>query len=321
MLPSQFSCGHAAAKKPRCPAESRTSAPQNRPAESLAAEAAGRQDVEPQMEITPPPIHEPRPVVRWRWWIHLLLITAYMFFLAAVGLTRSKTHQPALTHTAGGLLFICAVELLSFGFVFGMAWLASRASVDDLLLRWRGNVRPVLLGGAYSVGLRVAVAVAGAVVAIVLVATRVMTVDSMQDFFLKNRPGVENAVDVAALRDNPAYYWLTLTLVSFVVAGLREELWRSAFLAGMKKLWPRQFGSTTGQVCAVIIAAVFFGFAHLSMGVLAALLGGVLGLGLGLIMVFHRSVWPAVLAHGFFDATSMGLIPWAMELMQHLPRH
>ena len=56
------------------------------------------------------------------------------------------------------------------------------------------------------------------------------------------------------------------------------------------------------------------------MGILAALLGGLLGLGLGLIMVFHRSIWPAVLAHGFFDATSMALIPWAMELMQHLPK-
>jgi membrane protease YdiL (CAAX protease family) len=51
------------------------------------------------------------------------------------------------------------------------------------------------------------------------------------------------------------------------------------------------------------------------------LFAGLLGLGLGLIMVFHRSIWPAVLAHGFFDATSMALIPWAMELMRNLPKH
>jgi membrane protease YdiL (CAAX protease family) len=57
------------------------------------------------------------------------------------------------------------------------------------------------------------------------------------------------------------------------------------------------------------------------MGILAVLFAGVLGLGLGLIMVFHRSIWPAVLAHGFFDATTMALLPWAMGLMQHLPRH
>jgi membrane protease YdiL (CAAX protease family) len=148
-----------------------------------------------------------------------------------------------------------------------------------------------------------------------------MTTDSLQGFFAKNRPGIENTVGVAALRNNPAYFWLTITVVSFVVAGLREELWRSSFLAEMRALWPRQFGSTRGQVCAVFIAAIIFGLAHLSMGIVAALFGGLLGLGLGLIMVFHRSIWPAVLAHGFFDATSMALIPLAMELMQHLPKH
>jgi membrane protease YdiL (CAAX protease family) len=131
---------------------------------------------------------------------------------------------------------------------------------------------------------------------------------------------VENVVDVAALQDNPAYYWLTLTVVSFVVAGLREELWRASFLAGMKKLWPGRFGSTFGQIGAVVIAAVIFGLAHLSMGSVAAFMAGLLGLGLGLIMVLHRSIWPAVLAHGFFDATSMALIPWGIEMMKHLPK-
>jgi len=34
--------------------------------------------------------------------------------------------------------------------------------------------------------------------------------------------------------------------------------------------------------------------------------------GLGLIMIFHGSIWPAVIAHGLFDATSMAMIPWVM---------
>jgi membrane protease YdiL (CAAX protease family) len=273
------------------------------------------------MESIPPRIHNPKPVSRWRWWIHLILITSYMFVLAAVGMRRDKSHQPALSHTASGLLFVCAMELLSFGLVFGLAWLASRASLDDLLLRWRGKGRPVLLGAAYSAGLRIALGLVTALAAVVVLATHWMTMDSLRDFLAKNRPGIENAVDVAALRDNPAYFWLTLTVVSFAVAGLREELWRSSFLAGLRTLWPRQFGSTLGQVWAVLIAAGLFGLAHLSMGLLAALLAGLLGFGLGLIMVFHRSMWPAALAHGFFDATSMALIPWAMEMMQHLPKH
>ena len=164
-------------------------------------------------------------------------------------------------------------------------------------------------------------AILAVLVGVIVLATHLMTMDSLQTFTVKNRPAVENMVDVAALRDDPAYFWLTLTVVSFAVGGLREELWRSSFLAGMRALWPHQFGSTAGRVCAVFIAAIIFGLAHLSMGILAALVAGVLGLGLGLIMVFHNSIWPAVLAHGFFDATSMAFIPWAMDLMRHLPKH
>jgi hypothetical protein len=52
------------------------------------------------------------------------------------------------------------------------------------------------------------------------------------------------------------------------------------------------------------------------MGPVAVCLAGLLGLGLGVIMVLHRSIWPAVIAHGAFDATSMALIPWAMERLQ-----
>jgi membrane protease YdiL (CAAX protease family) len=37
---------------------------------------------------------------------------------------------------------------------------------------------------------------------------------------------------------------------------------------------------------------------------------GVLGLGLGSILVFHRSLWIAVLAHGFFDASTFFFLWW-----------
>jgi membrane protease YdiL (CAAX protease family) len=272
------------------------------------------------MESMPPPPEEAQPVSRWRWLVHLILITLYLVMLTLLGLERHKIIRPALTHTVRGLLTVCGVELLLFGLVLGAAWLASRASLEDLLLRWRGKALPVLLGAAYSVGLRLAITVLAAAVVAILLATRAMTLDSLQDFAVNKRPGVEKMVDVQAMRDNPAYYWLTLTLVSFVVAGVREELWRSSFLAGMKNLWPRQFGSTLGQIWAVVIAAVIFGTAHMSMGILAAVMAGVLGLGLGLIMVLHRSIWPAVFAHGFFDCTSMAFIPVALKLMDHLPK-
>jgi membrane protease YdiL (CAAX protease family) len=120
-------------------------------------------------------------------------------------------------------------------------------------------------------------------------------------------------VDVDALRHNRVYFWFAITFVSFVVAGLREELWRSAFLAGLGALWPQRFGSRAGQIGAVFISAVFFGAAHGAQGGLAMFMAGLLGVGLGLIMVFHRSIWPAVIAHGLFDATTFALLPWVLK--------
>lgn len=73
-----------------------------------------------------------------------------------------------------------------------------------------------------------------------------------------------------------------------------------------------------GEILAVLIIAIVFGAAHIGMGGLAAVMAGVLGVFLGLIMVFHRSIWPAVLAHGFFDATTMALLPWVMDLMHQM---
>lgn len=194
------------------------------------------------------------PTSRSRWRIHLILITAYILAIGLLGLGRRGTHTAALSHTVGGLLLVCGVELLVFGLIFGLACFASRATRDDLLLRWRGKIKPVVLGVGYSVALRLALAFLGIAIAFGLIVTRVMTPDSLKTFVSNNRPDVEALIDVAAMRNNPVYFWLTLTVVSFIVAGLREELWRSAFLAGMKTLWPQRFGTRAGQVLAVFSA-------------------------------------------------------------------
>ena len=173
------------------------------------------------------------------------------------------------------------------------------------------------LAVAYSVALRLGLLILAVLVAVVLVATNVISLDQLQHTAKANQPDVSALVDMAALQNNPLYWWLSLTLVSFVVAGLREELWRSGSLAGLRALWPSAFGSTKGQLVGVCIAAVIFGLGHLAMGPLATVMAGLLGLGLGLIMVLHRSIWPAVIAHGMFDATTFALLPLIGELMRH----
>jgi membrane protease YdiL (CAAX protease family) len=255
-----------------------------------------------------------KPAVnRRRWWIHLILITGYILAIGLLGLKRQGTHIAVLSQTVGGMLSVCALELLAFGLIFGLACFASRATRDDLLLRWRGKSKPLLLGIGYSLALRVAVALVITAIGIGLIVTRVMTPESLKDFASSNRPDLETVVDVEAMRNNPVYFWLALTVVSFVVAGLREELWRSTFLAGMKALWPQSFSTNAGKVLAVIICAIFFGLGHLVMGPMAVCLAGFLGVGLGLIMIYHGSIWPAVIAHGLFDAASLALLPWAIN--------
>ncbi|MBI2950084.1 MAG: CPBP family intramembrane metalloprotease [Verrucomicrobia bacterium] len=270
----------------------------------------------------PPKLSDVPPVLasisRWRWWIHLLIIGAYPLLIGAIGWSRRGGGAPVLTGTPTGLLVASVVELLVFGLVFGLAWVASRASRQDLLLPWRGGFWPVPLGIGYSIALRIAIGIVVAGFALALLATRVITPESFQELMAANRPNVEAIVDVPAMRRDPIYFWLSLTLVSFVVAGMREELWRSAFLAGLRVLWSERFGSRAGQIAAAGVAGIVFGLGHLVQGPLAVGLTTLLGFGLGAIMVLHRSIWPAVIAHGMFDATSLALLPWALEKLQQI---
>ena len=257
----------------------------------------------------------PTPRSRARWWIHLLVIGAYPIILGVLGMSRYSDSGPALTRSSKGLIITCAFQLLSFGLIFGLGWLASRASANDLMLKWRPRIWAVPLGVAYSVALRLMVGLAALIVFTFFIASGLVTYDRAQTFAQANRPDVSALVDVSVMRTNPVYMWLTLTLVSFVVAGFREELWRSGFLAGFRALWPGTFGSRVGQVAAVGIASLVFGLGHLTLGPLGVASATLLGFGLGLVMVLHQSIWPAVIAHGMFDATTFALLPWAIEQM------
>jgi hypothetical protein len=67
-----------------------------------------------------------------------------MLVMGLLGLGRRGTNAAMLSRATGGLLWVCALELLAFGLVFGLACFVSRATRDDLLLRWRGKIKPIL---------------------------------------------------------------------------------------------------------------------------------------------------------------------------------
>jgi membrane protease YdiL (CAAX protease family) len=45
-----------------------------------------------------------------------------------------------------------------------------------------------------------------------------------------------------------------------------------------------------------------------------------LGFGLGVIMVLHRSIWPAVITHGMFNAATFAILPWLTEKLPELQK-
>jgi membrane protease YdiL (CAAX protease family) len=272
----------------------------------------------PSESPAPIPTTTVRPTPRWRWVIHLFVVGTYpalgLFFRA----TGRLQQGPALSENVRGLLLVSALELIFFSLFFAVACLISHASREQLMWRWRPGWWVIPLGLGYSIALRIGLVLIAVAVVAVLAATQTVTPEKVQEYVNANRPDVEALVSVPAMRSNPLYFWLTITLVSFVVAGIREEMWRAGTLAAMRAIWPRTFGSRLGQCLAITLIAVAFGAMHLRMGVLAAVGAGVLGLLLGLIIILHKSIWPAVIAHGLFDATTLALLPWWIERARQL---
>ncbi len=258
------------------------------------------------MQQRDPSLPPPLPVapVKWRWWIHLLILASYVLIPWLIGLFGSQMPEgPVLSPQVGPLLTIVFLQLGIFFIFFGVAWLVSKASLDALLLRWRSGFWPILYGFLGSMALRIAIAIL-----VMIVAIPYMRITQDTNALKNLRPNLDHLMDQRALVESPAYLIINMSLVSFVLAGFREELWRAGMLAALAKIFPRQFSNRKGQVVAVSIVAVVFGLAHFPQGVGGVVLTGLLGVGLGLIMVWRQSIWEAVFAHGFFDASTFAML-------------
>ena len=239
-------------------------------------------------------------VSRGRWWVHLCVLALFPIVPGVMGYAFRHKQAPLLPGTVGGLLRVSGVELAFFGTLFAIAWVATRVNAKELLLSWRGGVMPAVLGFGYSLLLRGVILVVVVLAAVALYVATGMHPEKLQQM----RPETEHLIKAGAMTQNPVYFVLCLTLISFVVAALREELWRAAMLAGINALFPRQFAGWPGKAVGVLVVALLFGLGHTAQGLSGVGMTAFLGIGLGAIMLVHRSIWPAVIAHGFFDAAS-----------------
>lgn len=215
------------------------------------------------------------------------------------------------------MAILVVTQMGVFFLIFAACWWVSRVSRDQLKMRWSEGFWPLVRGMAYSIGLRISIAIGLMYVMLWILGVGAVVGGLEVDDMMKVRPDVEKLVDVDNLT-NPVYMLMNLTVVSFFFAGFREELWRAGVLAAIAALFPRLYETTKGKMLAVFVVAVVFGLGHLPQGLGGVVLVTGLGVGLGAIMVFHRSMWDAVLAHGFFDATTFALLTIFPEILKDL---
>lgn len=230
----------------------------------------------------------------------------------AGGLKRATLEPgPALPREVPELLKFGVVELAFFAAFWVVAWLLARPTKTELGLRWRGAKRETGWGIFYFLILRL-----GPIILVMGLMAVALTVAMMLGYrqedithavqeYQKHNVKPERMVSQHALRTDPIYMLVVTTFVSFIVAGLREELWRTFSMTAMNHLFPRHWKPTKRAVVAVSLTAVIFGLGHYSVqGMLGVIVTTLLGLVLGTAIVHRKSIWPAVIAHGLFDATT-----------------
>lgn len=207
---------------------------------------------------------------------------------------------PVLPDTTGELLAMLGLDFGFFLLLMVVACWFGRPRRTDLYANDGPTPSRWFFGFVWALALRFGV---GIVLAGIIVVVQIFRRSTDPAELNQFQPRIENLLRLSALQD-PLYLLTVCTVVSFVVAGLREELWRAGMIFALTSLLPVNWGKRSREILAVVFAALIFGLGHLTQGIGGVVLTTVLGLFLGLIMVLRSSLWEAVIAHGFFDAAT-----------------
>lgn len=236
----------------------------------------------------------------------------------------SVTPGPALGSDSSDLLYASLEGLILFGVFVFLAWQFSKFSRVGIGWKWPDVIgigetvnkffKSILWGVLWSIALRIGVAIVAILGVFVLALFTEINEEKIQDL----APNVESLIDKDSLAEDKTYLLLNLTLISFVVAGFREELWRGITIFLMFKCFPGLSQWKYGKLFVISIIAVCFGLGHLPQGPVGVIMTTLLGFGLGLIQIHHRSIWEATMAHGFFNAASFYMMHALPEIMDKL---
>jgi len=209
---------------------------------------------------------------RFRYLIDIVVLIALVFGLeaAAEAIYTPKSME-------AGFAFGLAIQMLEVLIACVLIWFRRERLADIGLKRPQSWLRTFLIG--------------------ILIAAIVFA-----GIYFSEKAGFHRDLSrFAALKGNLI---LTVCAVVYVIigAGFYEEfMFRGFIMQGLAMF----FGGSRGAwAAALIIQGALFGVSHAYQNPLGMLITGTLGTLLGvLVLVSGRNLWPAIIAHGLFDAS------------------
>ena len=129
--------------------------------------------------------------------------------------------------------------------------------------------------------------------------------------------------DAGWMRKIATLPWSSILPLSIFI-GFYEELFFRGFLLGRVRV---ALGSSEGatpawrrDVLAVVLVALFFGFGHVYKSVFGMVQTSAIGLVLGGLTLWKKSIWPAVIAHLTLDGISLAMIKLVGPFLHELIR-
>ena len=214
--------------------------------------------------------HRPR---RWRYLIDIIVLVAVTFLLDAA----LSNFIPAPIDWKKGFVFDAIGKMLLFGVAWGLIRLRGEKLADIGLKGPASWIRTLMIG----IGLA----------AIIFVA-----------IYLSEKAGFRR--DLSKFKEVQGNLELAIfgVFYAFIGAGFYEEfMFRGFLMQGLAML----FGAGRGAwMAACVVQGALFGLAHAYQNPLGMVITGTLGILLGLLVLASgRNLWPAIIAHGLFDAS------------------
>jgi len=235
---------------------------------------------------------------RARWLLHFLILCCPILLTVLIFLVG---HHPKLPENYFQLAKFISLELLAWGVFFAAAFRASRITARQLGLVTSSPVRTICYGIGWFFVIRISI--------MIIFMFQARWIDPRMLWVTQ-----EKLLDFTRARDIPLHPAFSFAVfgIAALIAGFSEELWRVGMLRGLGGIFPHLVGKRAGTFASILFVSVIFGLAHLYQGWFGVENAVLLGILLGLILIYRRSYWEIAIAHTLFDVSAFGAIALVM---------